>query len=118
MIRHITSADNVSEGRILNPEKVRHGIVTAMRIAELSGWVDPSTHLNIDFPGHRLQAAVVAERLAPGARILESETRMMYALVEPSAFRHYGAVNTLQRADELRQAVKAGRSEGKTGITG
>ena len=114
MIRHITSADNVCESRLLDPLKTRHGVITAMRIFDLSGWVDRSTHLNLDFPDHRLQIAVVAESLEQGARILQDDGRMMHATVDPSAFRHYGAIDTARRADQLRQAVETRRITERT----
>ncbi|HUH78662.1 MAG TPA: hypothetical protein VLY83_02065 [Methanoregula sp.] len=109
MIRHITAEENVSGGSVIDPEKVRHGIITAMRIQELSGWVDPSTHLNLDFPGHLLQLAVVAESLEPGAKVLEKESRMMHAIVDPSVFRHYGAIDTTTRANDLKEMVRVRR---------
>jgi len=113
MIRHITAADNVYEGRLIDPAKTRHGIITAMRVSDLSGWVDSSTHLNLDFPGHRMQSAVVAENLEYGARVWEKDGRMVHATVEPSAFRHLGFIDTVRRADLLRQAVTARRITGR-----
>ena len=113
MIRHITAADNVHEGRLLDPEKTRHGIITAMRVSDLSGWVDSSTHLNLDFPDHRMKSAVVAESLEHGARVLEKEGRMVHATVDPSAFRHLGFIDTFRRADLLRQAIATRKNTGR-----
>jgi hypothetical protein len=113
MIRHITAADNVDQGRVVDPARTRHGIITAMRVSEVSGWVDSSTHLNLDFPEHRMQAAVVAESLERGARVLEKEGKMVYATVDPSAFRHIGMIDTVQRTDLLRQAIRAWRTTGR-----
>ena len=113
MIRHITAADNVNEGRLLDPAKTRHGIITAMRVSDLSGWVDSSTHLNLDFPDHRMKSAVVAESLEHGARVLEKDGGIVHATVDPSAFRHLGFIDTVRRADLLRQAITARRNTGR-----
>ncbi len=113
MIRHITAADNVHEGRILDPQKTRHGIITAMKVSDLSGWVDSSTHLNLDFPNHRMKSAVVAESLEHGARVLKKDGGIVHATVEPSAFKHLGIIDTVRRADLLRQAIAARRNTGR-----
>ncbi len=113
MIRHITAAENVREGRLLDPAKTRHGIITGMRVSDLSGWVDTSTHLNLDLPGHLMRSAVIAESLEHGARVREKGGRMVHATVDPSAFRHRGFIDTVRRADLLRQAVAAGRKTGR-----
>lgn len=106
MIRHITAADNVYEGRLLDPSKTRHGIITAMKISDLSGWVDRSTHLNLDFPDHRLQIAVVAESLEIGSQVLDNGGRITHAIVDPSAFQHYGFIDIARRSDLLRKALE------------
>jgi hypothetical protein len=113
MIRHITAADNVFEGRLLDPAKTRHGIITAMRLSDLSGWVDSSTHLNFDLPGHLMQSAVVAESLELGARVREKDGMIVYAFVDPSAFRHFGFIDTVRRADLLREAITSRRNTGR-----
>jgi hypothetical protein len=93
MILHVTSIDNIIAGRVHDPTRVKHGIVTGKRIADLSWWIDPATHLNLDNPKHLMDQVFVASRLEKGARVLGEGTRFMFAPVDRDVYRHLGKVD-------------------------
>lgn len=93
-VRHLVSADNVdAEGFVIDPLLARHGVVAGGRIAAVSGPVDPPTHLNLDFPAHRLDDCLVAERLEVGAALLWERERFRFARVRREAFARLGPVD-------------------------
>lgn len=110
-VRHLIAAADVdAEGRILAPERARHGVVVGGRIAELAGEIDPLTHLNLDFAEHRLETCLVAETLEVGAPILADEDGWMLAITPRDAFAHLGPVDV-----GARRAAWVGRGgEGET----
>ncbi|MGR3300914.1 MAG: hypothetical protein ACUZ8I_00275, partial [Candidatus Scalindua sp.] len=60
-IRHVVEASNVDgEGYVLDPSGVKHGVVRARKIWSLSGFIDPRTHLNLDFVDHRVTNCIIA----------------------------------------------------------
>ncbi|MDQ3701006.1 MAG: hypothetical protein M3442_08825 [Chloroflexota bacterium] len=72
-VRHVVDRANVgTDGYVLDPRRVRHGALRAGRVHALAGEIDPSTHLNLDFADHRLDACVVVERLEPGAAVIST----------------------------------------------
>jgi len=107
MILHLTSIDNIVEGRVHDPTLVKHGIISQKRISDLSWWIDPATHLNLDFPAHLMDEVFVASRLENGARILGDGNRYMYAPVDRVDYRHFGVVQPVERRRRisLRPAV-------------
>jgi hypothetical protein len=109
MIRHITSIDNIRNGTVHDPTLVKHGVVAANRISDLSWWIDPATHLNLDHPGQLMNHVIVATRLETGARILEDGGRFVVAPVDNAAFHRYGKVKMpeVRRRITLRPALRA-----------
>ena len=97
MILHLTSIDNIAGGRVNDPTRVKHGIVTGKRIADLSWWVDPATHLNLDNPKHLMDQVFVASRLEKGSRILSDRNTFMHALVDQDVYRHLGEVDMTEK---------------------
>jgi hypothetical protein len=91
-IHHITALDNVVNGRMVDPKKTKHGVIMARKIADLSGWIDPMTHLNLDFSEHLMRYAIVAEKLETGSAILFDEDNYLVAGIDPSTVSHYGQV--------------------------
>jgi len=112
MIRHLTSIDNVRDNEIIDPLKVKHGVITALRISDLSGWIDPKTHLNLDFPEHLMQIAYVVKKLEIGGEILLDGDRFMYVVINPKFFRHLGQVDVTERSVEMREAFHKFRGNG------
>jgi len=106
MILHITSVDNIEEGKVLDPGRVKHAVVTGKRITDLSWWINPSTHLNLDLPGELLGEVFVASRLEKGARLIADGDRFVYVPIERKAYRHLGQVDvTGRRRVSLRPAI-------------
>jgi hypothetical protein len=107
MILHLTSIDNIIGGRVNDPTQVKHGVISGKRISDLSWWIDPVTHLNLDLPTHLMEQVFVVSRLEKGARILGDGDRFMYAPVEPVAYRHLGKVQVMRkRRLSLRPAAQ------------
>ncbi|MGH2638716.1 MAG: hypothetical protein ACRDF4_05460 [Rhabdochlamydiaceae bacterium] len=104
-IRHVTSLNNTDDHRIIDPGKIKHAMVAALRISELSGWIDPQTHLNLDFPEHLMKTAYIAEELEIGGRVLLERGMFMMAEVSPESYRHYGEVDVENNAEELKAAA-------------
>lgn len=94
-IRHVVEEANLDEeGFIIDPAQARHCVIHAGRLLDLSGPVDPLTHLNLDFPDHRLEVCVIAERLEPGARVrIDPERGFLMAVPRPTAFQSRGRVD-------------------------
>jgi hypothetical protein len=105
-IRHLTSADNLdAEGWLVDPLRVAHGIVVGGRVADLAGPIDPQTHLNLDFPGHRLDACLVAERLERGAPLLWDGDGFAMTEARATAYTRLGGVDeSARRAAWQRRA--------------
>jgi hypothetical protein len=97
MILHITSIDNIADGMVNDPARVKHGIVTGKRVTDLSWWIDPATHLNLDLPTHLMNEVFVVSRLEKGAKVLADGNRFMYAPVDRDAYRHFGKVDVTGR---------------------
>lgn len=105
MIRHITAIDNVKDGTVVNPLKTKHGVVKALKISDLSGWIDPVTHLNSHFFSHLINIVYVAEKLEIGAKMVMDGDKFMYAFVDPSTYGHYGEVDVVERSSQMKNAV-------------
>jgi hypothetical protein len=95
----------VKRGEVIDPKKVKHADVTAMKISNISGWIDPVTHLNLDFPKHLMKEVNVAENLDIGGNVLLDEERFMTAHVNPSSYQHLGFVDESERAEQLRSVI-------------
>jgi hypothetical protein len=95
----------VKRGEVIDPKKVKHADVTAMKISNISGWIDPVTHLNLDFPKHLMKEVNVAENLNVGGDVLLDGERFMIAHVNPLSYQHLGFVDESERVEQLRNAV-------------
>jgi hypothetical protein len=105
MIHHITAKDNVVDGKVVNPLMIKHGVVAAMRIFDLSGWVDPATHLNLNFPKHLVRTVIVADRLEINGTIIREGERYSVASIERTCYQQYGPVDEEERQNQLKKAV-------------
>lgn len=105
MIRHITDVTNIKDNVIQDPLKVKHAVITALKIYDLSGYIDPKTHLNLDFPEHLMKIVYVAEKLEIGSRVLIEDNRFMYVLVNPESYKHYGYIDSIKMEEEMRNKI-------------
>jgi hypothetical protein len=76
----------------------------------MSGLIDPSSHLNLDFPDHKVTNCVIAERFEIGAKIKISDIGFVFAKVHPSSFDQYGSVDYTQRLLDIIEKVKGIRA--------
>jgi hypothetical protein len=105
LIRHFTLISNVKNGEVIDPQKVKHGEISALKISNLSGWIDPQTHLNLDFPKHLMREVYVAENLELKSQIITKDERLMSVIVNPQAYKHLGFVDEAERNEQLREAI-------------
>jgi hypothetical protein len=96
----------VKNGEVIDPEKVKHGEITALKISNLSGWIDPQTHLNLDFPKHLIREVYIAENLELNSKIITKDEKLMVALMNPQAYKHLGFVDEAERTEQLREAIQ------------
>jgi len=106
LIRHVTALENVRDNKVVDPKKIKHGVVTALKISDLSGWIDPVTHLNLNFFSHLTNVVFVAEKLERGARMIMDGDKFMQASISPNAYGHYGDVDVEGRALEMRNNIR------------
>ncbi|MDD1674601.1 MAG: hypothetical protein LUQ13_03050 [Methanomicrobiales archaeon] len=116
MIRHITGSRNVREGLVLDPRWIKHGVITAGKISDLSGWADPATHFNLDFPAPPVDRVVVAETLAIGGRISTGNGRFVFAGVDPRSYQHLGPVDLAARSRSIRALGRPHRGGARDGV--
>lgn len=112
VVRHCVEATNVNEDSfVINPSQIRHVTVKAGKIEEMSGLIDPDTHLNLDFDSHKVDACIIAERLERGAKVRFSDQGLEFAFVPRTAFKHFGFVDYTQRLLAMKESVKKIREE-------
>ena len=105
MIRHFTSISNVKNGEVIDPKKVKHGEITALKISNLSGWIDQQTHLNLDFPKHLIRQVYIAENLDIGSKVTLEDEKLITARVNPQAYQHFGFVDEAEELEQLKEAI-------------
>ena len=93
-------------GQVLDPTKVRHVTIKGGKIESLSGYIDPASHLNLDYRDHKVTVCVIAERFSVGAAIRFAEQGLSFAAVNRSSYTHYGPVDYTQRLTDMVAAVK------------
>jgi hypothetical protein len=107
LIRHCVEESNVDEGQVLDPTKVRHVTMKGGKVGSLSGFVDPASHLNLDYPDHKVTVCVIAEKFSVGAAIRFSDQGLSFATVRRSSYTHYGFVDYTQRLSDMIASVKS-----------
>jgi hypothetical protein len=107
LIRHCVEEANIDENlHVLDPSRIRHVVVVAGKIESMSGMIDPASHLNLDYPDHRVTSCIVAEKFEIGAKVKIVEGGLVFAVVDASKFEHYGYVDYTQRLFDMIDAVK------------
>jgi hypothetical protein len=106
-VRHCVEESNVDENLIVkDPTKIRHGIVLAGRLQSMSGLIDPASHLNLDYPDHKITNCVIVEKFENGAKVRLGDRGLIFAIVDRSSFDHYGFVDYTQRLSDMIKEVK------------
>lgn len=106
-IRHCVEESNVDEDmKVIDPKQIRHVVVTAGKIESMSGLIDPFSHLNLDFPDHKVTECIVAERFEVGAKVHMDTSGLIFVTVSRSGYGHLGSVDYTQRLTGMINAVK------------
>ena len=107
LIRHCVEESNIDENYLVtDPSRIRHVIVSGGKIHSMSGFIDPASHLNVDYSLHRVTKCVIAEKFEIGARVKIEDNGLVFALVGPSSYGHYGSIDYTQRLTDLIDKVK------------
>jgi hypothetical protein len=72
----------------------------------MSGFIDPTSHLNVDYTLHKVTKCVIAEKFEIGAQVKIGDNGLVFALVGPSSYGHYGSVDYTQRLTDMIDKVK------------
>ena len=114
MIRHCVEESNVdSDMTIIDPTQIRHVTIAGGRIALVSGLIDPASHLNLDFPDHRVTICVIAERFEVGAKMMMDSDGLVFATVPRALYGHYGYLDYTQRLVDMIKAFKTSQEQRK-----
>jgi hypothetical protein len=107
MIRHCVEEANVDdESNVIDPTKIRHVTIAGGKIESMSGLIDPASHLNLDYPDHRVTVCVIADKFENGAKVKMDSDGLIFAAVQRSAYSHCGQVDYTQRLTKMIKAVK------------
>ena len=114
MIRHCVEESNVdSDMNVIDPSKIRHVTIAGGKIALISGLIDPASHLNLDFPDHRVTICVIAERFEVGAKVMMDSDGLVFAAVPRALYGHYGYLDYTQRLVDMIKAFKTNQEQRK-----
>jgi hypothetical protein len=107
LIRHCVEESNIDENYLVaDPTRIKHVIVSGGKIHSMSGFIDPASHLNVDYSLHRVTKCVIAEKFEIGAQVKIEDNGLVFALVGPSSYGHYGSVDYTQRLTDMIDKVK------------
>jgi type III secretory pathway component EscU len=111
-IRHCVEENNIDDSLIVkDPKKIRHVIVQGKKIKQMSGFIDPISHLNLDYSLHRVTNCIIAKKFEIGSELLFNSSGFIFAMVTKSHFDHYGSMdytknltNMIDKVNELRNS--------------
>ena len=98
----------------MDPTKARHVTMKGGKVGSLSGLIDPDSHLNLDYPDHKVTVCVIAEKFSVGAAIRFSDQGVSFATVRRSSYAHYGLVDYTQRLSDMIASVKSRKKKSTT----
>ena len=114
MIRHCVEESNVdNDMNVIDPTKIRHVTIAGGKIALVSGLIDPASHLNLDFPDHRVTICVIAESFEVGAKVMMDSDGLVFATVPRALYGHYGYLDYTQRLLDMIKAFKTNQKHRK-----
>lgn len=111
-IRHCVEENNVNENLIIkNAQEIRHIIAEEGKIKQMSGFIDPTSHLNLDYNLHRVTKCIIAKKFEIGSELLFNSSGFIFAMVTKSHFEHYGYLDytknlttMIDKVNELRNS--------------
>lgn len=96
---------------IKNPKEIRHIIAEEGKIKQMSGFIDPKSHLNLDYTLHRVTTCIIAKKFEIGSELLFTSSGFIFAMVTKSHFEHYGYIDytknltsMIDKVNELRNS--------------
>lgn len=111
-IRHCTEKSNVDDYlQIIDPMQIKHVIVKSGKLSLISGYIDPKSHLNLDYPYHLVKQCIVAEKLEVGSKVQMSDGSFVFARLDPTRYGHYGKYDYTQNLQNMINAVKRVRDK-------
>jgi hypothetical protein len=106
-IRHCVEETNIDENYlVIDPTMVKHVIVSGGKIHSMSGFIDPVSHLNLDYSLHKVTKCIIAEKFEIGSQVKLEDNGLVFALVGPSSYGHFGKVDYTQRLTDMIDKVK------------
>ena len=106
LIRHCVEENNVDENLIIKkPKEIRHIIAQGGKIKQMSGFIDPRSHLNLDYPLHRVTKCIIAKKFEIGSELLFTGSGFTFAMVTKSHFEHYGYIDYTKNLTEMIDKV-------------
>lgn len=107
IIRHCVEETNIDENYlVINPTLIKHVIVSGGKIHSMSGFIDPASHLNLDYSLHKITKCIIAEKFEIGAQVKIEDNGLVFAIVGQSSYGHYGKVDYTQRLTDMIDKVK------------
>jgi hypothetical protein len=107
LIRHCVEESNVDENLIvIDPAKIRHGVIAGGKLQSMSGLIDPASHLNLDYPDHKITNCIIVEKFENGSKVRLGDRGLIFAFVDRSSFDHFGFVDYTQRLSDMIKNVK------------
>jgi hypothetical protein len=111
-IRHCVEENNIDDNLIVkDPKKIRHVIVQEKKIKQMSGFIDPISHLNLDYTLHRITKCIIAKQFEIGSELLFNNSGFVFAMVTKFHFEHYGRLDytknlssMIDKVNELRNS--------------
>lgn len=91
---------------VIDPAKIRHGVIAGGKLQSMSGLIDPASHLNLDYPDHKITNCIIVEKFENGAKVRLGDRGLIFAFVDRSSFDHLGFVDYTQRLLEMIKGVK------------
>src|SRR5215211_3773088 len=105
-IRHCVEENNIDDNLIVkDPKKIRHVIVQGKKIKQMSGFIDPISHLNLDYSLHRITKCIIAKKFEIGSELLFNSSGFIFAMVTKSHFEHYGYTDYTKKLTEMIDKV-------------
>ncbi len=105
LVRHVVELNNVTEDmRVKDPTLAYHALIKDGALLDIAGRIDPTTHLNVGYPHHRMVTCAVVQKCDKGGRVLFGPSGLLFARVEPRDFKSLGPVDLTQRRVDMLKA--------------
>lgn len=96
--------------------QIKHVTVKSGKLSLISGYIDPKSHLNLDYPYHLVKQCIVAEKFEIGSNVQMSDgggsgSSFVFAGLDPTLYRHYGKYDYTQNLQNMINAVKSVRDK-------